>query len=202
MPWLSTRAAATIFILFGGFCRPHPIQAQIIAERMEQLSGSQARWTNAEGMTGRGGDANLVASISDTIPFPADSDSAHANPKKKSPTGAMLRSLLVPGWGQFYNGKYFKAALVLGAETGLIATAIYWNQKASHANNQIDRRFYQRNRNTANWWLAGTILLSMLDAYIDAYLSDFDESPDLSIVLMEHPAIASSGVLLKLKIAF
>jgi len=37
----------------------------------------------------------------------------------KSPTGAMIRSLLFPGWGQLYNKKYFKAILVFGAEIGL-----------------------------------------------------------------------------------
>ncbi|MDZ7363717.1 MAG: DUF5683 domain-containing protein [candidate division KSB1 bacterium] len=100
---------------------------------------------------------------------------------KKSPRGAMLRSLAVPGWGQYYNRQYFKAALVFGAEAGLVATAIYWNNKANSASDRNSKLFYQNNRNTANWFLLGTILLSMLDAYVDASLSDFDESPDLSL---------------------
>lgn len=131
----------------------------------------------------------------------ADSASIRLTPKKKNPTGAMLRSLVVPGWGQFYNGKYWKAALAFGAETGLIATAIYWNQQAVQAPpNSNDRLFYRNNRNTAVWFLAGTILLSMLDAYVDAQLSDFDESPDLSIAAPVPPNRSAGGILLQFKI--
>ncbi len=109
-------------------------------------------------------------------------DSASVRPTiKKSPRGAILRSLAVPGWGQYYNRQYFKAALAFGAEAGLVATAIYWNNKANAASDRESKLFYQNNRNTANWFLLGTILLSMLDAYVDASLADFDESPDLSL---------------------
>ena len=30
----------------------------------------------------------------------------------------MLRSLFVPGWGQLYNGKWFKALVIGGTEIG------------------------------------------------------------------------------------
>jgi hypothetical protein len=113
----------------------------------------------------------------------------------------MLRSLAVPGWGQFYNGKYWKAALAFGAESGLIATAVYWNQQAVQAPpNSNDRLFYRNNRNTAVWFLAGTILLSMLDAYVDAHLFDFDESPDLSVAPPISPGSGAGGMMLLFKI--
>ena len=48
--------------------------------------------------------------------------------KTKNPTGAMIRSLVFPGLGQWYNNKKFKALIVFGAETGLLANAIYLNQ--------------------------------------------------------------------------
>ncbi|MDZ7291222.1 MAG: DUF5683 domain-containing protein [candidate division KSB1 bacterium] len=130
-----------------------------------------------------------------------DSDSVRVILKKRNPTGAMLRSLALPGWGQFYNGKYFKAALAFGAETGLVATAIYWNQRAVRTTDRDERLFYQNNRNTALWWLVGTILYSMLDAYVDASLSDFDESPNLSF-LPPAPVAGNFGALgLRIKIA-
>jgi hypothetical protein len=109
----------------------------------------------------------------------ADSNSARAARKTKNPTGAMLRSLILPGWGQFYNGQYLKGVLAVGAETGFIAAAVYWNQRQVGETNSEAQLLYKDYRNQMVWWLAGTILLSMLDAYVDASLSDFDESPEL-----------------------
>lgn len=102
----------------------------------------------------------------------------------KSPTGAMIRSLLIPGWGQLYNKKYFKAALVFGAEVGLLANSIYLNQKYKASQTPAEREFYINNRNLSNWWLVGTILFSMADAFVDAHLANFDEGPDLSSKLL------------------
>ena len=98
----------------------------------------------------------------------------------KSPTGAMLRSLFVPGWGQFYNDKWFKALVIGGTEIGLVANAVYQNQMAAKANDPLEREWYIDNRNLSYWWLLGTILFSMADAYVDAHLYHFDESPNLS----------------------
>jgi len=112
----------------------------------------------------------------------------------------MLRSLAVPGWGQYYNRQYVKAALAFGAEAGLVAASIYWNQKARGADDRELKLFYQTNRNTANWFLLGTILLSMLDAYVDASLSDFDESPDLSLAPSPQLVNRSQGLKLTIKI--
>ncbi len=102
----------------------------------------------------------------------------------KSPRGAMLRSLAVPGWGQWYNGKKTKAVIIAGGEIGLIVDAIVLNQLAMAAKTADERYFYRDNRSLALWWLAGVILYSMADAYVDAHLYRFDESPDLSSASM------------------
>lgn len=36
-----------------------------------------------------------------------------------SPTGALYRSLAVPGWGQAYNGEWYKVPIVVGGLAGL-----------------------------------------------------------------------------------
>lgn len=107
-------------------------------------------------------------------------DSSKKKSLVRSPKGAFWRALLFPGWGQWYNGKKTKAVLVFVAETGLITNAIYWNQKVQSATNSYDRAFYENNRNLSNWWLLFTIFMGVTDAYIDAQLSNFDVSPDLS----------------------
>jgi hypothetical protein len=105
-------------------------------------------------------------------------------PKQKSSTGAVLRSMVIPGWGQLYNKSYVKALAFAGVEGTLIVSA-------SHQSDQMKRfetagdfrseRFYRNSRNKLLWWLAGTVLLSMGDAYVDAQLYGLDVSPDLSL---------------------
>lgn len=124
----------------------------------------------------------------------------------KSPTGAMLRSLALPGWGQFYNGKWFKGVLAIGVETGLVLNAIYLNAQLEKSTDPYDQEFYRNNRNLSFWWLGATILLSMLDAYVDAHLYHFDESTELSFhsVIPEQSASQWSGrfVLITYQIKF
>jgi len=110
-------------------------------------------------------------------------------PKYKSPTGAMVRSLLFPGWGQWYNNKKLKALVVFGAETGLLINSIYLNQKVVQSQTDYEKEFYINNRNLSVWWLVGVTLFSMADAFVDAHLADFDESPDLSFLKVDIDVI-------------
>jgi TM2 domain-containing membrane protein YozV len=115
---------------------------------------------------------------------------------KKSPKGAMIRSLLVPGWGQFYNGKWFKGIIAVGAEAGLVANAYYLDYRLNQSTTDYEREFYRDNRNLSYWWLGAAIILSMLDAYVDAQLYDFDESEDLSLNFKDVDAmIGASGTI-------
>lgn len=95
--------------------------------------------------------------------------------------GAVLRSAVFPGWGQWYNGKKWKTFLIIGAELGLVGNAVSMNQKMHHASSSEEFRFYQDQRNLTLWWLAGVYFLNLLDAYVDAQLKDFDVSPELGI---------------------
>ena len=98
----------------------------------------------------------------------------------KTPNGAMIRSLIFPGLGQWYNNKKFKAFVFFCAETGLLANAIYLNQQLVKSTDVGYRNYYIENRNISVWWLVGVTLFSMADAFVDAHLADFDESPILS----------------------
>ena len=132
----------------------------------------------------------IAAPAQETAGVPADTTKPASTQAirahRPSPTGAMLRSAALPGWGQWYNRKPWKALLVLGAEGGIIANTIYQNQKVQKSQTEAEREFYLDNRRLSNWWLAGAILVSMLDAYVDAQLYDFDESPDLGAVLYQQ----------------
>ncbi|HDQ44705.1 MAG TPA: hypothetical protein ENN17_04285 [bacterium] len=97
-----------------------------------------------------------------------------------SPKGAVIRSALLAGWGQWYNGRKLKSLLVLGGEAGLIANAVIQNQKVQRSATLEERRFYENNRGLSIWWAAAVYFLNLLDAYVDAALSDFDVGPDLT----------------------
>ena len=107
--------------------------------------------------------------------------------KQRTPMGALLRSLAVPGWGQFYNRSYIKATIVFGAETFFIYKAAHWwietedqydrVEQATPEMKSFEFQLYQSYRGRRNdfLWLTGlTIFLSIFDAYVDAHLSGFD----------------------------
>jgi hypothetical protein len=110
--------------------------------------------------------------------------------KNRWPTGALLRSVVVPGWGQAYNHNYIKAVIYGGTEIALITTTRkYWREMNSHQRNFLgsadtsykasEFRQYESSRNDRNLylWLTGlTVLISMFDAYVDAHLADFDQT--------------------------
>lgn len=102
----------------------------------------------------------------------------------KSATGAVLRSMVIPGWGQLYNESYMKAIAFAGIEGSLIFSASHQHDQMKRfetANDFRREKFYRNARNKLLWWLAGTVLLSMGDAYVDAQLYGLDVSPDLSL---------------------
>jgi len=105
----------------------------------------------------------------------------NAKLERKSPKGAMIRSMVFPGLGQFYNEQYIKAAVVLAGQGTLVGFIIYYNNLAKKSATSAEMEFYQDRRNLMYWWIGAATLLSMLDAYIDAHLYDFDTGPDLAI---------------------
>lgn len=75
---------------------------------------------------------------------------------------AMLRSLVLPGWGQFYNGKKWKGSLIATLEVGSMVGYVVRRQQIK------DLGTPER-----NWFMISTIgivLYSMADAYVDAHL--------------------------------
>jgi len=102
------------------------------------------------------------------VPFSIDST------RIKTPKGAMYRSLAIPGWGQWYNGNKYKSAVIFTAETGCAAGYFIQNHRLSNSKIPQEREYYRGDRNKYAWWFIGIILYSVLDAYVDAYLHDFD----------------------------
>jgi hypothetical protein len=127
--------------------------------------------------------------------------------KEKSPTGALLRSMIVPGWGQLYNGKPLKAVIYAGAQLSFLYGAHMQNDRYHYyrdleINDYAD--FYKSDRNRLLWWLFGITLLSMGDAFVDAHLYGFDVSDDLSMNISPSvsPDFAGRGLGFTVKLNF
>ncbi len=94
----------------------------------------------------------------------------------KSPWGAVARSALLPGWGQLYNEQYWKAGLAFSVNA-FLGYHIFWYQ---HRWKSTGDKVYQGKRNLYTWYFSLAYLLTMVDAYVDAYLYKFDEAMDIT----------------------
>ena len=111
---------------------------------------------------------------------------------KRVPTRAVLYSAAFPGGGQLYNRAWLKAGLVMGVQGFFIGSAIYhggernyWRDLAENTPDPfLQEQYLARSRDFGNelkndiWWLGITAGLSMLDAYVDAHLSDFESEKE------------------------
>lgn len=101
----------------------------------------------------------------------------------KSPLGAVLRSAVIPGWGQIYNQSYWKAPLIWGVGAVLVYSWIQYNKdfdyyRVKYIDTGIEqyrylRTFYQDQRDLMSIYMGLTYLLNLVDAYVDAQLFDF-----------------------------
>ncbi len=106
----------------------------------------------------------------------------------KSPWGAVLRSAIIPGFGQFYNESYWKIPVIWGAGALLISGWVYNNNlyndnkdlytSTGQSLYQYRRDFYRNQRDNFTIYLAVLYILNMLDAYVDAHLYDFTVEED------------------------
>ena len=121
-----------------------------------------------------------------------------------APAKAAFYSALIPGGGQIYNKKYWKAPIVWGA----MATSIYyysWNNKKYHEYRDaykdllqgkpltgelegIDsdrliraQKFHQKNRDLSALITVGLYVLQIVEANVNAHLMQFNVNENLSL---------------------
>jgi hypothetical protein len=109
---------------------------------------------------------------------------------QKSPWGAVLRSAVVPGWGQLYNESYIKAPVIWGIGAALAAGWIFYNDlywdysrqysasNFSFAQAKSSRDIYRDNRDLMTIYMVLGYFLNLVDAYVDAHLFDFTVEED------------------------
>jgi hypothetical protein len=116
---------------------------------------------------------------------------AGPTPWPEQPRFVMLRSLLIPGWGQAYNRAWIKAVGVAGGEIWLgsliiddknaleVLLAAVEDAQAAHdepryaeAVNRYNARLdtYVRHQ----WFFGALLAYALIDAYVDAHFRNFD----------------------------
>ncbi len=106
----------------------------------------------------------------------------------KNPTKAMFLSLFIPGAGQFYNEQYWKASAVFIVESTMIGLTIYnhvkmeeYYDKARSATDETFQIYYKKynnyykKRQNMYWWLGGFTFLSIVDAFVNAHLYNYEK---------------------------
>ncbi|MFN8588004.1 MAG: DUF5683 domain-containing protein [Candidatus Eisenbacteria bacterium] len=135
--------------------------------------------------------AALPAAVAAASRGSAADSTAHHRAWHEQPRFVMARSLVVPGWGQFHNRAWWKAAAVAGGEGLLVARIAQdqsdlrdWRAKVDAAaavqghagyaeavsgyNATLDRLVGHQ------WLLGGVVAYALVDAYVDAHFRDFD----------------------------
>jgi hypothetical protein len=129
---------------------------------------------------------------------------APAPPEEKMSRSPLTATLfgIIPGGGQIYNGDYLRAAAFAGACGAFLGRAIYYHSlfrgKAAEVDalepddSRITRLKFQREayRDTRDLNFAiylGVHILSLVDAYVGAYLYDFDVDDDISSKVIVDP---------------
>ena len=128
-----------------------------------------------------------------------------------NPTKATWLALVIPGGGQIYNRKFWKLPIFYGGFAGC-AYALTWNSKMYNDYADAYRDAVNGNWNSSSitdllppgytgnirryrdlsiFAFAAVYLLSVVDAYVDAELSNFDITPDLSMKV--EPAVIDNS---------
>lgn len=144
--------------------------------------------------------------------------------KLKDPRKASLLSAVLPGAGQFYNGKYWKIPILCGGAFALgyfinlnheqyILTRdsylLQTNGQRDYFNNVYRpdqlvrlREYWRRNRDLLIILSAFGYLLNIADAAVDAHLSGFEVTDDISLKLEPQLQLTAGQPTVGLRMAF
>jgi len=161
---------------------------------------------------------NLSAQVADTLKAPKEKSIA------RTPT---VLSACLPGTGQIYNKKYWKAPIIYAGFGGLIYlynenrkeytaykeafkyaygdTTVQLSSRAASLLNryniqslETNKYFYRRNMDLTLLGMGVLYFLNIIDANVDAHLKDFEINEDLTLKM--NPSLTSLGVSLTLSI--
>jgi len=137
---------------------------------------------------------------------------------KGKPGRAAFYSLVIPSGGQVYNRKWWKVPIALGIDGALIYNVVYQNKqyrfyqdayltaldnKDPNANIlKADRDAFRKSKEYSWVYLVVGHLFTVIDAYVDRHLIEFDISDDISYSPYQQKNYPSSSFQAKISIKF
>ena len=131
----------------------------------------------------------ILAVLSTAASGAADGSGPSTQVGSSGPSGttAMVASAAYPGLGQLLNAAEPKAAIISAVEVFLVAGLVVEDRRARNSlrlyKRTNDERYYDEysehfdNRQALVWWAAIAALYGLTDAYVDAHLAGFEDSP-------------------------
>lgn len=119
-----------------------------------------------------------------------------------TPSGALWRSAVLPGWGQLYYGSIPKALLFFGASAAVSGVVLWHNTRFLDADRRYqqydssdgrkilalrEREFYRDQRDVAALWLIAIYALNLMDAYVGGEMAGFRLDSSTSLHLLPYP---------------
>lgn len=150
---------------------------------------------------------NGIFAQSDTSDRAKSADSSQTNQFKTtslhSPKKATIMAMLLPGSGQIYNQKYWKAPIVYAGMVGSIYAIAYFRNGMRPLNDSIskiyssgkspseqliaDRDKFKNRRDLSILCLVGIYAFQIIDATVDAHFFKFNVNDKITIELKPQP---------------
>ena len=114
-----------------------------------------------------------------TVPSAVTLPSAH---------GALLRSAVLPGWGQFYNGRPVKGLFFGAASATALTSIVVEHRRIRSAPTPEEHQNRTARRNSRLLYFALSVALAAIDAYVDAHLADFGAEAAMQVEMQRGQA--------------
>ncbi len=95
--------------------------------------------------------------------------------------GALLRSAVLPGWGQFYNGRPVKGLFFGAASATALTSVVVEHRRIRSAPTPEEHQDRTARRNSRLLYFALSVALAAIDAYVDAHLADFGAGTEMQV---------------------
>ena len=115
----------------------------------------------------------------------ADSTRTVQSATLPSAHGALLRSAVLPGWGQFYNGRPVKGLFFGAASATALTSVVVEHRRIRSAPTPEEHQDRTARRNSRLLYFALSVALAAIDAYVDAHLADFGAGATMQVE-MQH----------------
>ena len=147
-----------------------------LEEIKEEASEELIDDSEGEELTGSELEKYLMRDVSEEEEIEEEEETEETGFSAWTPTNAMLRSLMLPGWGQFFNEQYTKGYIFAGTEVVLLSTSLMLYSQANSAYNDYENGTasyddYSKKLDNTNMVVgvfAAVWIYNVIDAYINA----------------------------------